>query len=90
MDGEKMLSLRDVSRSLPSKPHVNSVRRWILTGSRGRKLPATLIVGRWWVAQADLDIFLKATPGPAGRPPKVQLNTHQLSAKSRVAAIYSS
>ena len=51
-------------------PHVSCIRRWILRGARGNKLPATQAGGRFFIERVDLIRFLQqpATSKPAARP----------------------
>ncbi len=77
MFSSPLLSLREVANSLPSRPHVNSVRRWILEGSRGRKLSAKLIGGRWFTSPEALEEFLET---PANR-----IRSRSLTASQRAA-----
>ncbi len=62
MDMNGFLSMREAVNSLPSRPHLNTIRRWILKGARGRKLDAKLIGGRWFTTKQALDEFLNTSP----------------------------
>ena len=59
MDTDLYLSLRDAAREIPSRPHINTLRRWILRGSRGRKLEAKMIGGRWFTTRDAIKRFLE-------------------------------
>ena len=89
MVAEKLLSLKDISQQLENRVHVNTIRRWILKGSRGRRLTARMIGGRHFVTQQQLDDFLNSpATAPTGRPPK--LTREQLNAKAAAERIFSS
>ena len=50
------------------KPHLSSVIRWIVKGTRGRKLPAIRVGTFWLIEPADADNYiqvLNATPESA-------------------------
>ncbi len=47
--------------------HPSSLWRWILTGTRGRKLPTILVGARRYVLVADLEAFLAS--GLSSAPP---------------------
>ena len=46
----------------------STVWRWIISGTRGRKLKSVLIGGRRWVFQSDLEEFIAGGRDPP--PPK--------------------
>ena len=73
------LSLRDVANQLPSRPHINTIRRWILQGARGRKLDAKQVGGRWFTTPEAVQEFLDA-------PANVISTGSQLSASQREAS----
>jgi len=73
------LSLRDVANQLPSRPHINTIRRWILQGARGRKLDAKQVGGRWFTTPEAVQEFLDA-------PANVISTGRQLSASQREAS----
>lgn len=73
------LSLRDVANQLPSRPHINTIRRWILQGARGRKLDAKQVGGRWFTTPEAVQEFLDA-------PANVIAPGRQLSASQREAS----
>ena len=73
------LSLRDVANQLPSRPHINTIRRWILEGARGRKLAARQVGGRWFTTPEALQEFLE-TPANVISPGR------HLSASQRAAS----
>jgi hypothetical protein len=81
------LSLREVSEQLSSRPHVNTIRRWILRGCRGRRLAATMIGGTYRVSPDDLAHFLD-TP-PASIPGRRQLSPDQRHAKAKAEEMFS-
>jgi len=64
MVAANLVSLKEVSEYLPGRPHQNTVRRWILTGARGRKLKAVLRGGRWFTTVSDVEDFLSAPYTP--------------------------
>ncbi len=79
MDANPHLSLRDAAREIPSRPHINTLRRWILRGSRGRKLEAQMIGGRWYTTRDALREFLAT---PANNP----FSGRRLTESQRLAA----
>ena len=76
MDTNLYLSLRDAAREIPSRPHINTIRRWVLKGSRGRKLKAQMIGGRWYTTRSALREFL-GTPGNHPFPSSTSLTESQ-------------
>ena len=80
------LSLREVSEKLSFRPHVNTIRRWILRGCRGRRLAATMIGGTYRVSPDDLADFLDTPPAPI--PGRRQLSAEQRQAKDKAEAIF--
>jgi len=74
MIAEREMSLAEVSRALPGRPHVGTVLRWIRRGvtAGGRKvrLRARKAGWQWYVRPSDLDAFRDATSqAKATRPP---------------------
>jgi len=81
---QDFLSLRDVTEKLPGRAHINSVRRWVLKGARGRRLPAKMVGGKWFVHRDDLAAFLESSPNDqAGRPRKLTVAQQQADELAR-------
>lgn len=59
------LSLNEAARRLAVHP--SSVWRWILTGTRGRKLPSIMVGARRHILVSDLEAFLAAGQTPSDR-----------------------
>ena len=62
------LSINEAARRLGVHP--SSLWRWILTGTRGRKLRTFLVGGRRYILVADLEAFLAAGQEPLDREAK--------------------
>ena len=84
---QEHISLREASNLLPSKPHINTLRRWILKGARGRKLDARLIGGRWFTTEASLQEFLDAPACPTQAPRKLTAAQREATAKARAMGL---
>jgi hypothetical protein len=54
---DQLLSIRDVSETLPNRPHISTVWRWITRGIRGVKLESTLIGGTRYTSHGALEQF---------------------------------
>ncbi len=76
------ISLREAANSIPSRPHINSVRRWILKGARGKKLDAKQVGGRWFTTSEAVQEFVD-TPSNAIHPGR-QLTASQRAATEQV------
>jgi hypothetical protein len=64
---EKLLSVKEIARLLPptrgGRPtHVSTVLRWILHGTRGRRLEAVRIGKNWFSSFEALSRFAEASP----------------------------
>jgi hypothetical protein len=79
MVSSNLISLREAANSIPSRPHINSVRRWILKGARGKKLDAKQVGGRWFTTHEAVQEFVDA-------PANVISPGRQLSASQREAS----
>ncbi len=75
---DQYLTFKQVTQSLPTRPHVATVWRWVQRGCRGHKLTVTKIGGRNFVTLSDLENFLRAINGGA---------TTAISSKSRAAEL---
>jgi len=74
-----LISLRQAAKSIDSRPHINTVRRWILKGTRGKRLDAKQVGGRWFTTPEAVQEFMDA-------PPNVISPGRQLSASQREAS----
>ena len=66
-----LLPLHDAAKLFPQKngkhPHVITIRRWILQGSRGVKLGGSRIGGQWFTSDAAVCEFIQAGTDKAMR-----------------------
>lgn len=60
LQSEELLSVFEVTRRLPNRPHIATVHRWITRGLRGVKLEATRIGGRVFTSVEALQRFADA------------------------------
>lgn len=61
LQGENLLSLAEVAKKLPGRPHISTVHRWRLRGVRGVKLETVLVGGRRFTSDAALAEFVRCT-----------------------------
>jgi hypothetical protein len=59
-DADRLLSLAEACRLLPSQPSPATLWRWRVRGVRGIRLCCTRIGGRWAVTRRSLQEFLTA------------------------------
>ena len=62
LPSDNLVPLSQAAALVPTRPHYNTLRRWILRGSRGRKLDAQLIAGRWFTTPQAVTNFLETPP----------------------------
>jgi len=54
--------VRDVAqRLIGRKPSATTVWRWMRVGSRGSKLPAVMVLGRWCCTESQFRDFISGT-----------------------------
>jgi len=58
---EKLISLSEAARSVPTKPSLATVWRWVSHGVRGCRLESVRIAGRRRTSVEALDRFISAT-----------------------------
>jgi hypothetical protein len=63
---EELLPLAEAAQSLPHKPHVATLYRWMSRGVRGVKLRTCLLGGRRYTSREALAEFIAETSRPAG------------------------
>ena len=84
---ERLLSLREVSASLSTRPHVCTVWRWVQKGVRGIRLQTTVIGGRRFTSAEKLAEFIAATTAAAdGSPPPTRTPRQRQRAIERAEA----
>jgi len=69
ISSERLLSLTEAAKSLPGRPHISSIFRWLSNGVRGVKLESCLIGGRRFTSQEALERFCAATTAAADGGP---------------------
>ena len=73
ISSERLLSLTEAAKSLPGRPHLSSIFRWLTRGVRGVRLESTLVGGRRYTSQEALARFCAAiTAAAAGEPAPVR------------------
>lgn len=73
ISSETLLSLTDAAKTLPGRPHISSIFRWVARGVRGVKLESVLVGGRRFVSREALERFSAAvTAAAAGEPRPVR------------------
>jgi hypothetical protein len=60
----------EATRVVPSRPHLNTIRRWATQGVRGVKLQTVKIGGRYFTSREALGAFIAhlSDPGTVGAP----------------------
>lgn len=90
MIDESLMTLAEAARSLPHKPHVATLYRWMSRGVRGIRLRTILVGGRRYTSREALNEFIEATsqvgrqqteiaPLPFSAPKKVVLANLKLT-----------
>jgi hypothetical protein len=70
---ETLLSLTDVAKSLPGRPHVSTLHRWRMRGIRGIKLETTKLGGKRLTSREALQRFAdRTTAAASGEPTPVR------------------
>lgn len=64
IENHKLMTLLQVAKRLPNRPHVSTVARWIYRGVRGRKLISTVLGGRRYVSENSLNEFIASLNAP--------------------------
>jgi hypothetical protein len=67
-DPSNLVPLKEVPQLVPGCPHLQTVRRWIRSGVRGRLLPASMRGGRIYVDPAEVATFVSI---PVRQPQEV-------------------
>ena len=73
---EDVLAINDVPATLPNRPHVATIWRWVKRGSRGVKVETVCMGGRRYTSKAALSLCSKIPlePPPSCRvPPNVDM-----------------
>lgn len=65
IDRERLLTISAAAKSLPHRPHVATVWRWVQSGCRGTKLETILIGGRRYTSEEALQRFIERTTAAA-------------------------
>lgn len=81
-----LLTIREVAKSLPTKPHIATIWRWIQRGIKGHRLQVTRIGGRTLVSRADLDAFLQKLNGQAATKPSASREKSKRDAAKYLAS----
>ncbi len=70
---ETLVSPTKATRHAPGNPHVSTIWRWMLTGSRGVRLESIVCAGRRYTSVEAISRFVSATTAAAnGDPPPVR------------------
>ena len=65
---EQLLTLQDAAKSLPRRPHVATVYRWISAGVRGVRLEAVRVGGVLYTSREKLQFFADQCTDPSATP----------------------
>ncbi len=60
---EKMLSLKDATKYIPTRPHIATVWRWATRGTRGVKLETILVGSQRFTTKEAIGRFLDRLNG---------------------------
>ncbi len=78
---QKLISIKQATKVIPTRPHKSTIFRWIERGCRGKKLESWTIGGQRFTSVEALETFFSATNN---RSPEASLPS-----KSRQSAIES-
>ncbi len=67
IDRERLLTLSAAAVSLPHRPHISTIGRWVQSGCRGVKLESVLLGGRRYTSKEALQRFIERTTSAATR-----------------------
>lgn len=72
---ERLLSISEAAKSLPNRPHVDTLWRWVYKGCKGVKLETISIGGRRFTSAEALQRFVERSTAAADRQPAVPTRT---------------
>jgi hypothetical protein len=86
---ETLVTLTEAAKSLPGRPHVSTLYRWMTRGVRGAKLETWLIGGSRYTSQEAIDRFIRASnsSAPAELPPAHLSTARQRAIETAEAAL---
>lgn len=75
MSTESLIRLTDAAKHFPSnsngkRPHILTIRRWILSGSRGTRLQGVRVGGQWYTSPEWIAEFMRSGTEKAFRDMK--------------------
>lgn len=74
---EQLLTLQDAAKSLPRRPHVATVYRWISAGVRGVRLEAVRVGGVLYTSREKLQFFAERCTDPTITPSRTTPKARQ-------------
>lgn len=69
ISAESLLTVAEAAKTLPGRPHVATVWRWIYKGCRGVKLATICVGGRRFTSKEALERFVEASTAVANGEP---------------------
>lgn len=66
---DSLLTISQAAKSLPMRPNVSTVWRWVQRGVRGVKLDTVLVGGRRYTSKEALQSFIEQSTAAADAPP---------------------
>ena len=68
---ESLISLKEACASLPGRPHISTIWRWIQRGIDGIRLETVKVGGKRFTSAEALERFIQATTAASGGRPQV-------------------
>ena len=90
MLNDGLITLKEAVLLFPRRngkpPHIVTVRRWILTGVKGKRLRAKQVGSMWYTTMAWVDEFMGPSTTPDVRAQLVDEQRRNEESKARLAA----
>lgn len=80
----EMVTLAQLAKLLPSRPHISTVARWASRGIRGVRLTTQLICGRRCATFREVERFIAASSAAAAKPTSAAAVTSSRPRSTRV------
>ena len=77
IQAEQLLTLQDAAKSLPRRPHVTTVYRWISAGVCGVRLEAVRVGGVLYTSREKLQVFADQCTDPSTAPSRTTPRARQ-------------
>jgi hypothetical protein len=89
ISNEFLLTISAAAKSLPSRPHISTVWRWIQRGVRGVKLETYLIGGRRFTSREALERFQpQRRPRQTAKPRRSALPVNESATNGKPKPIW--